>query len=127
MLPSINTPSVEVNVTKKTLHVLPCVIFLPSLQHYFSCTLCRALLSKSLSLSQCSSGNIVMKLCEAIEHSHSERFLHGDVKSDNIILREVNNMYHPMLIENKTAVHDCSLAPTFSFRNMPQTLCFHLG
>ena len=27
----------------------------------------------------------------------------------------------------KTAVHDCSLALTYSLRNMPQILCFHLA
>ena len=55
MLASINTPSVWGKCHKKeTSRVLPCVIFLASLQYYFSCTLCRALLSKSMSLSQCS-------------------------------------------------------------------------
>ena len=45
MLTSINTPSVWGKCHKKEAsHVLPWVIFLPSLQHYFSCTLCRALL-----------------------------------------------------------------------------------
>ena len=48
-------------------------------------------------------------------------------------------MYHPMLIDFgkailitigcpfKTAVHDCSLALTYSLRNMLQILCFHLA
>ena len=138
MLPSINTPSVWGKCHKKPLHVLHCVIFLLSLQYYFSCTLYRALPSKSMSLSQCSVGNIVVKLYEAIEHLYSERFLHRGIKSDSIILTEVNNMYRPMLIDFakaislsdapfKTAAHDFSLTPTYSFRNMPQILCFHLG
>ncbi|CAH3131278.1 unnamed protein product [Porites lobata] len=72
------------------MYFLNCVIYLPSLQYYFSCTLCRALLSKSISLSQCSAGNIM--------------FPHRDIKSDNIILTEVNNMYHPMLIDFGKAI-----------------------
>ena len=63
MLPSINTPSVWGKRHKKeTSHVLPWVKFLPSLQYYFSCPLYQALLSKSMSLPQCSTGNIVLKL-----------------------------------------------------------------
>ena len=46
----------------------------------------------------------VLKLCEAIEHLHSYRFPHRDIKSDNIILTEVNNMYHPMLIDFGKAI-----------------------
>ena len=56
-----------------------------------------------MSLSHCSVGNIVLKLCEAIEHLHSERFLHRDIKSDNIIITDVNNIYHPMLIDFEKA------------------------
>ena len=56
-----------------------------------------------MSLSQWSAENIVLKLCEAIEHVHSERFLHRDIKSD-IILTEVNNMYHPMLTDFRKAI-----------------------
>ena len=57
-----------------------------------------------MSLSQHSAENILLKLCEAIEHLHSKRFLHRDIKSDNIILTEVNNMYHPMLIDFGKAI-----------------------
>ena len=90
MLASINTPSVWGKCHKtETSHVLPWFIFLPSLQYYFSFRF---------------SEHNVLKLCEAIEHLHSYRFPHRDIKSDNIILTEVNSMYHPMLIDFGKAI-----------------------
>ena len=89
-----------VNVTKKPYFIVSYFYHL----YNNSCTLYRALQSKSMSLSQCSAGSIVLKLCEAIEHLHSKRFLHRDIKSDNIILTEINNMYHPMLIDFGKAI-----------------------
>ncbi|CAH3036887.1 unnamed protein product [Porites evermanni] len=64
-----------VNVTKKPYFIVSYFYHL----YNNSCTLYRALQSKSMSLSQCSAGSIVLKLCEAIEHLHSKRFLHRDI------------------------------------------------
>ena len=57
-----------------------------------------------MSLSHSSVGNIVLKLCEAIEHLHSQRFLQRDIKGDNIILTEVNSMYQPKLFDFGKAI-----------------------
>ena len=114
--------------------MLPCVIFLPSLQYYFSCPLYQALLSKSMSLPQgtlywnCWSYR-TFALMEVSPQSYKE-WQHYSYRG--------TNMYHPMLFvfgkaisitigcPVKTAVHDCSLASTYSFRiNMPQILYFH--
>ena len=89
-----------VNVTKKPYFIVSYFYHL----HNSSCTLYHALQSKLMSLSQHSAENILLKLCEAIDYLHLKRFLHRDIKSDNIILTEVNNMYHPMLIDFGKAI-----------------------
>lgn len=68
-----------------------------------SCTLFRALHSKSMNLSTSTYGKIMLQLCEAMEHIHS-KLLHRDIKSDNILLTEVNHKYHPMLIDFGKAI-----------------------
>lgn len=68
-----------------------------------SCTLFRALHSKSMNLSASTYGKIMLQLCEAMEHMHS-KLLHRDIKSDNILLTEVNHKYHPMLIDSGKAI-----------------------
>ena len=45
----------------------------------------------------------MLQLCEAMEHMHS-KLLHRDIKSDNILLTEVNHKYHPMLIDFGKAI-----------------------
>lgn len=70
----------------------------------YSCTLFRALHSKSMSLSTSTYEKIMLQLCEAMEHLHSKHLLHRDIKSDNILLTEVNHKYHPMLIDFGKAI-----------------------
>lgn len=74
-------------------------------------TLYRALHSKSISLSTSSAGKIILQLCGALEHLQSKSLLHRDIKSDNILLTVVNNMYHPMLIDFGKAIR-LSVAPS---------------
>ena len=64
-----------------------------------SCTLYRALHSKTLSLSPYSWGKIMLKLCQALQHLHKKQLLHCDIKSDNILVTKINSDYHPMLID----------------------------
>ena len=69
-----------------------------------SCTLFHALHSKSMNLSTSTYGKIMLQLCEAMEHMHSKHLLHRAIKSDNILLTEVNHKYHPMLIHFGRAI-----------------------
>ena len=43
-------------------------------------------------------------MCEGLEHLQSKRVLHRDIKSDNILVAVVNDMYHPMLIDSGKAI-----------------------
>ena len=72
-----------------------------------SCTLFRALHSKSMSLSTCTCGKIMLELCKALEHLHPKHILYRDIKSDNILLTEVNSKYHPMLIDFGKSIKLC--------------------
>ena len=72
--------------------------------HDTSCTLHRALHSGSISLTYLSAMNILLKVCQAVEHLHSKQFLHRDIKSNNIVLTKVNSDYHPLLIDFGKAI-----------------------
>ena len=41
----------------------------------------------------------MLQLCQALRYLHSKQLLHCDIKSDNVILTNVNSVYHPMLID----------------------------
>ena len=69
-----------------------------------SCILFHAIHRRSMFLSKSSVGKIMLQLCQALEHLHSKRLLHRDIKSDNILLTMVNNDYHPMLIDYGKAI-----------------------
>ena len=57
-----------------------------------------------MSLSTSTYGKMMLQLCEAMEHIHSKHLLHRDIKSDNILLTEVNRKYHPMLVDFGKAI-----------------------
>ena len=69
-----------------------------------SCTFHYALNSTSMSLTYLSVTNIMLNLCQAVEHLHSKQLLHRDIKSNNIVLTKINFDYHPMLIDFGKAI-----------------------
>ena len=86
--------------------------------HDTSCTLHRALHSGSISLTYLSAMNILLKVCQAVEHLHSKQFLHRDIKSNNIVLTKVNSDYHPLLIDfgKAISVSEAPLRSSLSIR-----------
>ena len=62
------------------------------------------ILIQSMNLSTSTYGKIMLQLCEAMEHMHSKHLLHRDIKSDNILLTEVNHRYLPMLTDFGKAI-----------------------
>ena len=48
--------------------------------------------------------NIMLKVCQAVEHLHSKQFLHCDIKGDNTVLTKINSDYHPMPINCGKAI-----------------------
>mgnify|MGYP001792716130 CR=1 FL=1 len=64
-----------------------------------SCTLYRALHSKTLSLSPYSLGKIILKFYQALQHLHEKPLLHRDIKGDNIFITKINSDYHLMFID----------------------------
>lgn len=75
--------------------------------HDTSCTLHRALHSGSIFLTYLSAMNILLKVCQAVEHPHySKQFLHRDIKIEQqqFVLTKVNSDYRPLLIDFGKAI-----------------------
>ena len=50
----------------------------------------------------------LQQCCEAVNHLHSQGYVHGDLKGDNILFHHTDNHYHPVIIDfGKMAKMEC--------------------